>query len=873
MLTLLVQISIGQNVSKSDAEIVKLADKSFQKGDYKEAGTLYAQLVSVNPNEALYNYRYGVCALKTDRKNALRPIKYLKFAADNLVEKEDVYYYLGLAYHNNMKFTEAIEAFLNYTSVIVNPTNLSEDAEQRIINCENGLKLNKVNLISSYISNNEMDSRGFYKAYKMGNLGCNLILKPDQLKSESIPDFEVDLAFITAEKDYVYYSDKDLNGSMDIYRSTILSSGGFGPKEKLIGMVNTIMDEAYPVVLDQGKTMYFCSKGHNSMGGYDIFKSVLNEANGEWGEPENLDFEINSPFDDILFLEDKNTQTAWFSSNRKSVAEKLFVYNVKLNSVSQNVIEPAENLNNVPLPSTGKAERENKMNDRLRAGALADSAYFIVGLMEKQIRSLTNSRDRANRLTKSKKDDAIALSDELFANCRSLLNVSDEEALLKGIASAKEKDFNYQTADKQSAKAGAISTILGQQINIKRSELAIVKKDASGILSTSTTKTLDETEQMYNGFIQKYNEADTLISFSDELNLISQNQMTFELSESDVFTNLNGYLQNQLKIENIKKTASSDELQSFETHGKEAKVLMEMAINNRSKAVKEASVLQQGYYLKDAQTFEETAINQQLEILKLAGQTVVSNYKAPTTTKSSPKPKVVDPAKKTSPETPVRNSVSKINNGIVYKVQLGAFGSEPSADKLKGIDPVSTEEIPGKSIVRYFGGQFTDKTLADKACLRYKQNGFADAFVVAFNNGKKISMAEAQKMLNVNSDEVKQELEKKPTPEQKEVSTPVVISNPSAKKLVVELKVQLAALKDQKPTSWKEEHGRKIGSNVDEIHLATGVYVYASGSFTNYAEASEFLKSVKEKGYKDAFLIGVKEGIKIPVSEALELLK
>lgn len=877
-LLLLTHFSQAQNFSKSDSEIVKLADKSFDKGDYKEAGTLYAQLVSVNSNDALFNYRFGVCALKTDRKNVLRPIKYLKYAADNLIEKEDVYYYLGIAYHNNMKFSEAIEAFQNYTSVIINPTPLSEDADQRITYCENGLKLNKSNLVRSTINTVETDQFSFYKTYNINHLGCNLILKPEILKSDiSKSNAETELAFISAEKDYVYFSDIDATGKRDLYRSAILQSGGFGAKEKLQGSVNTSMDENYPVVLDQGKTLYFSSKGHNSMGGYDIFKSTLNEANGEWSNPVNLDYEINTPFDDVLFIEDKTQQSAWYASNRKSAPNKITIFNVKINPFKKDGTETGTVVNGTKdqVPGTTvKTERDKKINDRMKAGKLADSAYMIVGLMEKQIRSLTNSRDRANRLSKTKKETTQVLSDEISASCKSLLNVSDEEMLMSGLKAANSKDEVFQTTQKQSARANAISTVLGQQISIKRSELAIIKKDASGILSASTTKSLQETEQLYSGFIKKHNEADTLSNFSEDLNLISQNEMKFDLAESELFTNLNVYLQNHVKIENLKKTASSDQLQSMEIKSKEARVLMELAINNRNKAVKESSVLQQGYYLKDAQTFEETAINQQLEILKSTGQKVASNYKSPPVKKDPPQSKVVVAAKQTKPAaTNKTNSKENRPTGVVYRVQLGAFSSSPSAEKLKGIDPITTEQIPGKSIVRYFGGQFNNKDLADNSCVQYKQNGFTDAFVVAFNNGKRINLAEAKKLLSINSDQIQEIVTKINPSKQKEQKAPVVNSKKTSKIDGVKLKVQLAALREQKTKSWNDDLSNKVGTTIEEIHLSSGVYIYATGSFTNYSEASEFLKSVKAKGYNDAFLIGVNAGEKIPVAKAIELLK
>jgi hypothetical protein len=64
------------------------------------------------------------------------------------------------------------------------------------------------------------------------------------------------------------------------------------------------------------------------MGGYDIFKSEWNEAAKRWGEPKNLEFPINTPNDDILFVTDSLEKTAYFSSSRYSPSGKIDVYKI-----------------------------------------------------------------------------------------------------------------------------------------------------------------------------------------------------------------------------------------------------------------------------------------------------------------------------------------------------------------------------------------------------------------------------------------------------------------------------------------------------------------------------------------------------------------
>jgi len=61
--------------------------------------------------------------------------------------------------------------------------------------------------------------------------------------------------------------------------------------------------------------MYFASKGHNSMGGFDIFKCTKNKEGG-WSSPENLGYPINTPEDDVFYISDKDGTYGYYSTTR-----------------------------------------------------------------------------------------------------------------------------------------------------------------------------------------------------------------------------------------------------------------------------------------------------------------------------------------------------------------------------------------------------------------------------------------------------------------------------------------------------------------------------------------------------------------------------
>ena len=78
--------------------------------------------------------------------------------------------------------------------------------------------------------------------------------------------------------------------------------------------INTPYDEDSPFLLPDSKTLFFASKGHAGLGGYDIFKSVL--VNGKWSKPVNMGAPINSAADDIYFSYDTALKEGFFSSSR-----------------------------------------------------------------------------------------------------------------------------------------------------------------------------------------------------------------------------------------------------------------------------------------------------------------------------------------------------------------------------------------------------------------------------------------------------------------------------------------------------------------------------------------------------------------------------
>lgn len=123
-------------------------------------------------------------------------------------------------------------------------------------------------------------------------------------------------ACISPEGDRIYFTSarKGGLGGLDIYVSKLVA-GEWGPAENLGPTINTPFDEETPYVLEDGKTIFFSSEGHRNMGGHDIFASRI-LANGEWSDPLNVGYPINSPDDNKFYVPIGDGSQAYYSQAR-----------------------------------------------------------------------------------------------------------------------------------------------------------------------------------------------------------------------------------------------------------------------------------------------------------------------------------------------------------------------------------------------------------------------------------------------------------------------------------------------------------------------------------------------------------------------------
>ena len=102
-------------------------------------------------------------------------------------------------------------------------------------------------------------------------------------------------------KNMVFFvSDRDGGlGGKDLWMIKKLDNGSWSSPQNLGEPINTEYDEESPYFHSDGKTLYFSSVGHSSIGGLDIFKSEL-DKDLNWSSPKNMGYPINTVNDDLF---------------------------------------------------------------------------------------------------------------------------------------------------------------------------------------------------------------------------------------------------------------------------------------------------------------------------------------------------------------------------------------------------------------------------------------------------------------------------------------------------------------------------------------------------------------------------------------------
>lgn len=165
-------------------------------------------------------------------------------------------------------------------------------------------------------------------------------------------------------------------GGLDLYITLRQPDGSWSEALNLGPAINTPYDENAPSIDSKNNVLYFSSRGHNSMGGYDIFRSSINGA--LWTQAVNMGMPVNSPSDDLHFMLMPDEQSGYFASDRPGSLGGKDIYLASFRQQSQN----PDSIAVAPEPLYVSAEPEQHQEPAPVAGGLVQKAsLYLEGIV------------------------------------------------------------------------------------------------------------------------------------------------------------------------------------------------------------------------------------------------------------------------------------------------------------------------------------------------------------------------------------------------------------------------------------------------------------------------------------------------------------
>jgi hypothetical protein len=332
LFVLLTSVGFSQQVFENDKERLAYANEQFDKGNYEEAKPHMSHFLGKDPKSAEFNLKFGVCLLFTDEDKA-ESVKYLRYSAKQGPKDSRAIFFLGKAYHLTYRFNEALIEYERFKQHGESDDKKDLQVDLHISMAKNGKKLLR-NLTELVVDEKKVSSYSrFQYSYDLSQIGGKILVTDEfQSKLDKKKDYRSLVYFPAKNQNVIFYSSygKDGENGLDLYKVRRLPNGEWANSQILPPHINTAYDDSYGFLHSDGVTFYFCSKGHSSMGGYDVFKSRYDMESNTFGPPINLDYKINTPDDDIMYVVDSLNDNAYFASARSAKGGYLDVYKVRV---------------------------------------------------------------------------------------------------------------------------------------------------------------------------------------------------------------------------------------------------------------------------------------------------------------------------------------------------------------------------------------------------------------------------------------------------------------------------------------------------------------------------------------------------------------
>ena len=272
---------------------------------------------------------------------------------------------------------------------------------------------------------NKISHLKIYKAHLIEGVWADISELP--FNSE---DYSVEHPALSPDEKKLYFS-SDMPGSIgsfDLFVVDVLENGGYGVPKNLGPKINTEFREQFPFVSDSN-VLYFASNGHFGLGGLDVFKSKIND-DGNVSEAVNLGKDLNSNLDDFAFIIDDETDTGYFSSNRKKGKGDDDIYKFTKKGIYQLYGIALDKNNFKPIPET-KVLLADENLDTLAFKTVGDDAKYSFKIEGDKTYTLRGEKELYVPYEITFSTDSIGNIDQNILMLLELYSESTQEIIVK----------------------------------------------------------------------------------------------------------------------------------------------------------------------------------------------------------------------------------------------------------------------------------------------------------------------------------------------------------------------------------------------------------------------------------------------------------
>ncbi len=518
---------------KDEQDHLKFANDLFEEEKYSEAYTHYLQLLPSFRLDPDVNFKYGTCLLHVseDKSEAL---PYLNLGATKGSDAR-AYFFLGKAYHLMYKFSVAKGHYEKFKSSGEDDHKEKYQVDLHIRMCSSGKKLlnNLTELVVEEKTRTSVSK--FPYSYDLSNIGGRIIISEEfQSKLDEKREFRsmTYVPPIGTGNDVIFYSSYGKKGEtgLDLYAVKRLPNGEWGEEQRLPDHINTPYDDAYGFLHASKTVFYFCSKGHNSMGGYDIFKCSYDLMTNTFGPAVNLDYKINTPDDDIMYVVDSLEENAYFASGRAAKYGFIDVYKVRVETFPLiNVLLAGNFENKILAGDNATIKIKDDRNDEIIGiyNPKQDGKYTILlpksGNYTFIVETENSEKIHQSPVVVPPQKEFKPLKQKII-----LTNESGVEQLI--IQNLFDEEFTEE--ERETLIADAMQSMADPEVNADDFEDVITQDDKDSVLAMDDNFTLDDIESMAKGFYEDAQaEADKLKAKMDAAFAVA-NQKSKEAAEN-----------------------------------------------------------------------------------------------------------------------------------------------------------------------------------------------------------------------------------------------------------------------------------------------------------------------------------------------------